>query len=64
MYKFLSLFSEIILPLSIKVDFSVRDLTIKLTEVNKRPKYNRTWRIDLFIRQSIKLSNGIFIFYL
>lgn len=39
-----------------KVDFTVHDCTITVTEVNHRPQYNGTWQIDLFTGIRSKLD--------
>lgn len=39
-----------------KVDFTVHDCTLTITEINHRPQYNGTWQIDLFTGKRTKLK--------
>ncbi|WP_181833074.1 HD domain-containing protein [Bacillus taeanensis] len=41
----------------VEVHFTVQDCVITVTEINQRPQYNGTWKVDLFTGQRIKISD-------
>ncbi|WP_050181044.1 HD domain-containing protein [Domibacillus robiginosus] len=40
-----------------KVEFSVQDCTLTITEINHRPQYNGTWQVDLFTGTKRRLES-------